>query len=91
MEELATWARASVVRRGFFYEAWARTGATRGTGLAPATECARIPAKFLEEERRNCREGHFRQEYRFVNSVDGLFDREAIDEAVVKGMEELPW
>jgi hypothetical protein len=50
----------------------------------PATECARIPAKFLEEERATMGERWFRQEYlcEFVQAEDGVFDPEMVAQAI---------
>src|SRR5436190_1260284 len=38
-------------RRGFFWDAWSRGGPGWTRVSVPATECARIPAEFLEAER----------------------------------------
>jgi hypothetical protein len=68
-------------RAGFFYQEWANGGDIWTRVSAPATECVRIDAAFLEEERRTMGDGKFRQEYlcEFVD-VDGtLFDRDAIE------------
>ena len=67
-------------KRGFFYEEctqgqpWERV-----TGLA--TECARIPAEFLEEERRVLGETWFAQEYlcEFTDNGQSLFPRDLVD------------
>ena len=47
---------------------------------APATECARYSAAFLEEERRNCPEEYFRQKYlcEFGDTADTVFDRDLV-------------
>ena len=39
-------------KRGFFWEAWANGGAEWTKVKAPATECARISKKFLEDEKK---------------------------------------
>jgi hypothetical protein len=39
-------------RRGFFYDAWTHGGDTWERYTVPANDCLRIPAAFLEEERR---------------------------------------
>jgi hypothetical protein len=61
-------------KRGFFYDTW-----TRGKGwvrvMAPATECSRIPGRFLAGERDAMSETMFRQEYlcEFLDADDALF------------------
>jgi hypothetical protein len=71
-------------RRGFFYEAWANGGPDWTRAAVPADECPRISREFLEEERRTMGERWFRQEYlcEFVDTVSGVFDREAVERAV---------
>jgi hypothetical protein len=71
-------------RRGFFYEAWAYGGDEWLRVSVPATECPRIPAKFLEEERRNVGTDWVRQEYlcEFVDSGSGVFDRDLVEAAL---------
>ena len=67
----------------------------RGAELArvsvPATECARIPAEFLEEERANLGMQWFRQEYlcEFVDGNAGVFSREMVEEALDSCVERL--
>jgi hypothetical protein len=65
-------------KRGFFYQEWAHGGEGWVRVEAPATECARIPARFLEEEREKKGERLFAQEYlcRFLQSEDCLFREE---------------
>jgi hypothetical protein len=65
-------------KRGFFYREWAHGGDDWLRVEAPATECARIPARFLEEEREKKGERLFAQEYlcRFLQSEDCLFREE---------------
>ena len=70
-------------KRGFFYDAWAHgDGWERHT--APATECPRIPAEFLEEERREMGAAWFAQEYlcEFVDDGGGWFSREMVEGAL---------
>src|ERR1039457_178682 len=50
-------------KRGFFYNTWAQGGPEWERILAPATECPRIKASFLAEERRVMGERCFKQEY----------------------------
>jgi hypothetical protein len=62
-------------KRGFFHEAWANGGDEWTRVAVPATECPRIKADFLEEERRTLGERWFRQEYlcEFTESDDAVF------------------
>jgi hypothetical protein len=70
-------------KRGFFYEAWAQGGPAWERVSVPAEECGRIPAQFLEEERRTMGERIFRQEYgcEFVDATSGVFDRDLVEAA----------
>ena len=69
-------------RRGVFHEEW-----TGGEGWerfeVPATECPRIPAAFLEAERRSMPDWWYRQEYgcEFMETEDQLFTHEMIEGA----------
>jgi hypothetical protein len=67
-------------KRGFFYEEWVRGGDQWLRVSVPATECPRIPARFLEEERESKGDRKFRQEYmcEFVQGDDALFREEDI-------------
>ena len=63
-------------KRGFFYEAWSGGGGPDWVRVqVPATECPRINAAFLEEERQTMGEAWFAQEYlcEFVDGNDALF------------------
>ena len=77
--------------RGFFWEAWQRGGPEWERVRAPATECARIPRAFLEEERTAMGERWFRQEYlcEFVDSVSGVFEGNLVEEAITGDFEPL--
>ena len=57
----------------------------------PATECPRIPAAFLEEERRGDGGLWFRQEYmcEFVDNGAAVFDRELVEEALDDEVERI--
>ena len=57
----------------------------------PATECPRIKASFLAEERAALGERWFRQEYlcEFVDADDAVFRREEIDRAITDEVEPL--
>jgi len=71
-------------RRGFFWDAWSRGGPGWTRVSVPATECARIPADFLAEEREAHTEEWFRQEYlcEFVQEHESLIDRELLEAAL---------
>ena len=75
--------------RGFFWKEWARGGEGWTRVRALATECARIPAAFLEEERRVQGEDWFRQEYlcEFVGMENQVFRQEWFDRAVASGLD----
>ncbi len=68
--------------RGFFYDTW-----THGKGweqhMVRATECPRIPADVLEEEREAMGKAWFRQEYlcEFLGGEEGWFRREDVEAA----------
>ncbi len=67
-------------KRGFFYDAWVRV---------PATECPRIQAPFLEEERAHMGPAWFRQEYlcEFVDSGGTVFNRDLVEAALDDSVE----
>ena len=77
-------------KRGFFYEEWADgQGWERVTG--PATECARISAEFLDEEKRALGETWFAQEYEcaFTDNGQSLFPRDLVDSVLREEVEPL--
>jgi hypothetical protein len=78
-------------RRGFFYREWAHGGDDWMRVEAPATECDRIPARFLEEEREKKGERLFRQEYmcEFLQSEDCLFRQEDLDACLRDDLEAI--
>ncbi len=60
-------------KRGFFWHAWAHEGADWHRIEIPASRVPRIPADFLESERRALGESWFRQEYCCsFESLEGL-------------------
>jgi hypothetical protein len=63
-------------RRGWFYDAWIDGGPTWERTLVPASDCPRISASFLAEERRAVGERAYLQEYqcRFMDVDDAFFD-----------------
>lgn len=68
--------------RGWWYEAW-RSGEDWKRYEVPATMCPRIPADFLEEERRTLGDWWWRQEYgcEFMDAQSQAFTRAEIDQA----------
>jgi hypothetical protein len=68
-------------KSGFFYETWQYGGPEWLRVCGPATECAQIPASFLEEQRRAIPADTFRQEHmcEFIGTGENAFDRESID------------
>ncbi len=69
-------------KRGAFHETW-----TKGTGweryIVEAEQCPRIPAEFLEEERKALGKWWFEQEYhcKFMDTVDAVFREQDIQAA----------
>jgi hypothetical protein len=77
-------------KRGVFYEAWAEgKGWERYT--VTASECPRIPADFLAEEREAIGEWWYAQEYecRFMEAVDSVFSSELIRAALTDEVKPL--
>jgi len=70
-------------KRGVFFEEW-RNGAGWERYEVPASECPRIPATFLEEERRTLPRRVFRQEYEctFEETEDSVFSHEDVQAAI---------
>ena len=70
-------------KRGFFWEEWSNGGAEWERFEVKATDCARISAKFLEDEKRTMGERWFGQEYlcEFTDVSNPLFDRDLIERA----------
>lgn len=68
--------------RGWWYEAWHSAEPWERYEI-PASDCPRIPALFLDEERRNMGEWWFAQEYecRFMDAQSSAFSRADIDRA----------
>ena len=78
-------------KRGFFWEAWEHGGAEWARVRVPATECARIPRRFLEEERETMGERWYRQEYlcEFGETASGLFERDLVESAITSDVAPL--
>ena len=68
-------------QRGFFWEEWSDGGAEWMRVEGPATECARIPEEYLDEERRKMTAACFEQEFlcRFTDTGEGMFPAELVD------------
>lgn len=67
-------------KRGWWFEAWTAGGADWERVEIPATQCRRISAAFLAEERRTLGEWWVAQEYecRFMETVDQMYTHEQI-------------
>lgn len=67
-------------RRGWWYEAWDGGGAAWKRVRVPASECQRIGAAFLSEERASMGDYFYAQEYEcsFETSDASLFDEETL-------------
>jgi hypothetical protein len=78
-------------QRGFFYETWRGCGDRWMRVSVKATECERIPAEFLEEERLEKSGDWFAQEYlcEFTGSYEAVFARKLIDAAMDDSVSEL--
>jgi hypothetical protein len=77
-------------KRGVFFEEW-----TKGEGWeryeVPASDCPRIPAAFLEEERATLPSWVYRQEYEcsFEETEDQVFTLDVIERAVTGNVKPL--
>jgi len=72
-------------KRGVFYEEWtSEAGAGWERYEVPASQCPRIPASFLAEERLALGPWWYAQEYecRFMDVNDQIFPTEAVDRAM---------
>ena len=78
-------------KRGFFYETWGHGNADWKRVSVAATECPRIPAEFLEEERTEMGALWFQQEYlcEFVDNGTEVFGRALVENALDDGLEPL--
>jgi hypothetical protein len=74
-------------KRGFFHKNWESGGEDWVRTTVRATECPRISAKFLEEERRQMGDWWFRQEYlcEFVDDGRQMFNRDLVMESLEDG------
>jgi hypothetical protein len=71
-------------KRGFFYQRWEHGGPEWMRMRVRATECARIDAAFLEEERGEQGAAWFAQEYmgEFVDNGSEVFGRQQVEDAL---------
>jgi hypothetical protein len=78
-------------RRGWFHAEWTEGGAVWERYEVPATNCPRIPASFLEEERRSMGPLFFDSEYacKFVETADQLFAYDDIAAAITNDVAPL--
>jgi hypothetical protein len=78
-------------KRGFFWDEWSDE-ARKWTRIAVrATDCPRIRAEFLEEERQRLGESMFRQEYlcEFVDAEDAVFREADVLASLTRGVPPL--
>ncbi len=78
-------------QRGFFYHAWRCETEEWARFQVPATECARISAKFLDGERAAMTAAKFSQEYMccFTGTDLAVFDRAMVEAAIDNSYREL--
>ena len=78
-------------KRGHFHEEWTKGGDTWERVEVKATECPRISAEFLEEERKSRGDWWYKQEYlyEFVETVDQVFTFELVMGAVTSDVKPL--
>jgi hypothetical protein len=78
-------------KRGFFFREWTDGGPEWAKVKVLATECPRIPAAFLEQERRSMPERWFRQEYgcSFEDNDDAAFGFDLVAGMVCKDVRPL--
>ena len=78
-------------KRGFFYRMWAEGGREWERVSVPATECPRIDAEFLKQEKAEMGERTFRQEYmcEFADGTSGVFDMEMVQRAFTEDVKPL--
>ena len=78
-------------QEGFFYDEW-MFGEGWTKVKVQATECPRIAAEFLAEERRALGDATYRQEYlgEFLEGDEALLAREVIEGAFTEEIEPLP-
>jgi len=77
-------------KRGFFYNEWANGENSWTRFRIPATDCPRIAASFLEQERRALGPRYFAQEYmcEFHATNDALFNEAQVRRAITGDSED---
>jgi len=78
-------------KRGFFHREWTEGGEGWQRVEVPASMCPRIPAAFLDEERRALGPWWFRQEYlcEFSDTTDSLFGSDEVRAAITSDITPL--
>ncbi len=78
-------------KRGHFFEEWTNGGPAWERVEVPASQCPRIPAVFLAEERRALGPWFYRQEYecQFSDTTDQLFSHEVVMAAITSEVKPL--
>lgn len=78
-------------KRGFFYNEWTNGGQEWTRFTVAATACPRIPAAFLEQERRALGPRYFAQEYlcEFHSTNDALFSEVQVRRAITTEVNSL--
>jgi hypothetical protein len=78
-------------KQGFFHDTWEHGGEEWFRMSIPATECARIPRDFLEQERKTMGATWFEQEYlcAFVDNGATMFGRDLVEAALDDSVEPL--
>jgi hypothetical protein len=78
-------------KSGFFYDSWEHGGAGWQRFSVKGTECPRIPAAYLEEERRELGAIWFQQEYmgEFIDNGSAVFGRDLVEAALDESVEPL--
>jgi terminase large subunit-like protein len=79
-------------RRGYFHAAWESAEKWDRVSV-PSSLCPRIPAEFLEQQRRELGPRWFAQEYenQFHDSIDQIFSSVDIQNACDDGVQPLEW
>jgi hypothetical protein len=78
-------------KRGFFYETWEHGGEDWHRIRVQATDCARIPAAFLEKQRRDMGAARFDEDHMcaFIGSGMNAFDRDVVEAALDDDVEAI--
>jgi len=78
-------------KQGFFYEAWTHGGPDWMRVRVPATECAWMSKRYLEERREDLGPVWFPREFlcEFMDSGAGVFERDLIEAAIDYGIAPL--